>query len=78
MPKQLRRRALTLVAAVAATLPAAWPQAGKAANGAVGKTATQLDAEWTEVAIGLVRRCEAGGYDRLAAVISGWQLPDEG
>ncbi|MFM8704401.1 MAG: hypothetical protein ACKOHG_11170, partial [Planctomycetia bacterium] len=74
----LRRRAFALVAAVAATLAAAWPQTGQAAHGRPEKTAAQLDAEWREAAAGLVRRCEAGGHDRLAALIGGWQLPDEG
>ncbi|MFM7290876.1 MAG: hypothetical protein ACKO6B_06555 [Planctomycetia bacterium] len=69
-----RRRAFTFLVAVAA----AWPQAGQAVNAQAEKTAADLDAEWTAVAAGLVRRCEAGGHDRLAALIGGWQLPDEG
>jgi hypothetical protein len=74
----LRRRAFKLVVVLAATLAAARPQAGRAANDPAVKTAAQLDAEWTDVAAGLVRRCEAGGHDRLASVIGDWQLPDEG
>ncbi|MFM9197930.1 MAG: hypothetical protein ACKOWG_19760, partial [Planctomycetia bacterium] len=69
-----RRRAFTLVVAVAA----AWPQAGQAVNAQAEKTAADLDAEWSAVAAGLGRRCGAGGHDRLAAVIGGGPVPDEG
>ena len=42
------------------------------------KTESQLDAEWASTAADLVRRAVAGGHGELAALIRGWQLPDEG
>jgi len=48
-----------------------------AADPAPAKTLAQLDADFAAAAAGLVRRAEAGGWPRLAATISAWQLPAE-
>ena len=83
MPTLERRRALSLLVAVAAMSSPTWPQAGVAADPPGGKTApivdaSQLDAAWSATEPDLVRRAEAGGHGELAAVIRDWRLPDEG
>jgi hypothetical protein len=55
-----------------------WSRAAFAADAAVVQDAAQLDEAWAATAADLVRRAEAGGHRELAALISGWQLPDEG
>jgi hypothetical protein len=71
------RRAFGLLAVAACMLVAPWPRRGWTADDTSAKPVAQIDAEWTAAATGLVRRCEAGGHDELAALIAGWHLPDE-
>jgi hypothetical protein len=78
MPTLERCRALTLLMAAMAVLIPPWSRAGIAADPAVVKTEAQLDETWAATASDLVRQAEAGGHGELAALIRGWQLPNEG
>jgi len=80
------RRAVVLLLAVAVVtaplraVPAAEPVVASGsvvAQNAAAASGTQLDKDWDATVGGLLRRCQVGGHDALAAIIRDWRLPEE-
>lgn len=83
-PEHRRGVALLLavagVAAGALTVTAAEPVAASGpvvTKVAATVDAAKLDTDWATSVAGLLRRCQVGGHDALAAIIRDWQLPEE-
>jgi len=71
---------MMVMAAAARAVAAAEPVVAPTpvvANNAAAASGAQLDKDWDTTVGGLLRRCQIGGNDALAAVIRGWQLPEE-